>query len=160
MSTSGLGGLKNQDIPSLMLQMLCCIGFAGDIIPNEYVTEVSGTNFNVLEAVQRSGYRSLNYFANLRRLSFTKSQVRALICESRSLHYDFLLLHRVKSELINVDGDYGGVKWHHSLIFPFKIAMYGCPKNFDTISPENKIQVSRRFTRQPTGGSLVQVWKF
>ena len=105
-STSGLGGLNHQEIPSLILQILLCIGTNEDILPDNYVLSGLG---NVKSAIMRSGYKALNHFFNLRRTSYTREQLLHLQEQGQSVHYDFLLLWRIKCTLLKTTSNYGGI---------------------------------------------------
>lgn len=104
--TSGMGGLSDQDVPDLVLQILFCLGNEGKIIPVHLVMPASTQPVVVIAL--RCGYRALNYFYNLRRTSLTHPQIAQLTHEVRSLHYDYLLLYRVKQQLLKNMIDYGG----------------------------------------------------
>jgi hypothetical protein len=106
LSTSGLGGLNHQQVPSLVLQMLICIGFNGEIIPNNFIPNT--TIGNLVELVIIVGYKALNYFFNLRRTTFLKSGLPALSKHAESLHVDLLKLFRAKQIILNKRANYGG----------------------------------------------------
>ena len=106
LSTSGLGGINHQQIPSLVLQMLLCIGYNGDIIPNNiFINDIIG---NVDELVITVGYKALNYFFNLRRTTFLKRDLIVLSQQAESLHTDMLKLYRAKQIILKKEGNYGG----------------------------------------------------
>ena len=106
LSTSGLGGINHQQIPSLVLQMLICIGYNGEIIPNDvFINDVIG---NLVELVITVGYKALNYFFNLRRTTFLKSDLIVLSKHAESLHTDILKLYRAKQILLQKEMNYGG----------------------------------------------------
>lgn len=111
MSTANLIGLNHQDVPSLVLQMLLCIGNEGAIIPKGMKLAPHLENLDVI--VVRSGMRALNYFYNLRRQSFSKpDQIERLKRESASLHYDMTQLWRAKQLILKTTGNYGGKITH------------------------------------------------
>jgi hypothetical protein len=68
--TTGMGGMRFQDMPSLILQLVICIGTNGDIIPNDYNDCHLG---NVLKCVLVTGFKLLDLFLNLSRREFSKS---------------------------------------------------------------------------------------
>ena len=68
--TSGLGGMRFQDMPSLVLKLMLSIGVLGDIIPNEYNDSVLG---NLLEVIQISGFKILDLYFNLSRHKIDKT---------------------------------------------------------------------------------------
>lgn len=105
-STSGLGGLSFQEVPALMLQMLACIGNEYDIFPKDFRVDCSIEDVRTI--VLRCGYRGLNFFYNLRRSTFTSLQLQQLQDAVDSLQYDFLMLFRVKQELLGKTKNYGG----------------------------------------------------
>lgn len=57
----------------------------------------------------RSGYKALNHFFNLRRTTFTTRELQHLDTQGQSVHYDFLLLWRMKCTLLKTDANYGGI---------------------------------------------------
>ena len=106
LSTSGLGGINHQQIPSLVLQMLICIGYNGEIIPNHVIiNDIIG---NLVELIITVGYKALNYFFNLRRTTFLKSDLIVLSQQAESLHTDMLKLFRAKQIILKKRGNYGG----------------------------------------------------
>ena len=105
-STSGLGGLDHQEVPSMVLQLLLCIGTNNDIIPDDYELPKLG---NVKMVVMRSGYKAMNHFFNLRRTSFTEEELIKLDEQGQSVHYDFILLFRMKCILLENSSNYGGL---------------------------------------------------
>lgn len=69
MGTSGLGGMRFQEMPSLILKMMLSIGVFGDIIPNEYNDVALG---NLLEVIMISGFKLLDLYFNLSRSQINK----------------------------------------------------------------------------------------
>lgn len=111
MSTANLIGLNHQDVPSLVLQVLLCIGNDGAIIPKGLQLAPHLENLDVI--VMRSGMRALNFFYNLRRQSFIKpDHIERLKRESASLHYDMSQLFRAKQLILKKTGNYGGKLTH------------------------------------------------
>ncbi len=106
-STSGLGGLDHQEVPSMVLQILLCIGTNNSIIPNDFEIEGLG---NVKKIIMRSGYKAMNHFFNLRRSSYSLDELIKLEDEGQSVHYDFLLLYRLKATMLENNSNYGGKK--------------------------------------------------
>jgi hypothetical protein len=67
--SSGLGGMRFQDMASLVLKMMLSIGILGDIIPNNYNDNALG---NLLEVIQISGFKLLDLYFNLSRHKIDK----------------------------------------------------------------------------------------
>ena len=101
-----MGGLSDQDVPDLVLQILFCLGNEGTIIPVDIILPASAQPVMVVGL--RCGYRTLNYFYNLRRSSITHAQIAQLTQEVKSLHYDYFLLFRMKQQLLRKTKNYGG----------------------------------------------------
>jgi len=111
MSTANLIGLNHQDVPSLVLQMLLCIGNDGAIIPKGLQLAPHLENLDVI--VTRSGMRALNFFYNLRRQSFQNpDHIQRMKRESASLHYDMSQLFRAKQLILKKTDNYGGKLTH------------------------------------------------
>jgi len=111
MSTANLIGLNHQDVPSLVLQMLLCIGNDGAIIPKGLQLAPHLESLDVI--VTRSGMRALNFFYNLRRHSFKNpDHIQRMKRESASLHYDMSQLFRAKQLILKKTGNYGGKLTH------------------------------------------------
>jgi len=54
-------------------------------------------------------YKSLNYFFNLRRTTFLKSDLIVLSQQAESLHTDILKLYRAKQIILKKERNYGGI---------------------------------------------------
>lgn len=91
----------------MVLQILLCIGNSNDILPDTCELEGLG---NVKQVIMRSGYKAMNHFFNLRRTSFTLEELMKLDEQGQSVHYDFLLLYRMKATLLGNASNYGGKK--------------------------------------------------
>jgi hypothetical protein len=141
-SVDALGGLKHQDVPDLVFQMLLCFNNnEQSLIPDDLCIGELG---NVKGAVVRAGWKALNYLYNLRRYTFTKMQLLQLKEDSESLHYDFLLLWRIKQSLFpnkKKMTDYQGNK-----TLSFKIINALCyNKNVIIYVNTNRVQVAWKF---------------
>jgi hypothetical protein len=90
--------------------MLICIGYNGEIIPNDiFINDVIG---NLVELVITVGYKALNYFFNLRRTTFLKSDLIVLSQQAGSLHTDILKLYRAKQIILKKERNYGGILYY------------------------------------------------
>ena len=107
LSVSGLGGLSLQDVPDLVLQILFCVGSEGTVTPQHLTLPTISVDPTVV-VVLRCGYRALNYFYNLRRSNVTPTQIAHLTQEVKRLHFDCLLLYRMRQMLLKLKKNYQG----------------------------------------------------
>jgi len=152
-STSGLGGIDHQYIPSLVLQLLLAIGFDGDILPNTKNWESAKypklKKFGSLtDVVVSAGFIVLDLFYTLSRKEFTLGQLQELkeLISTAQTH-----LHRlftVKQLLIGSKKPYGGIKLHMLYHFVVAILYFGSPKVFDMIRFEKKHRVAAKIPFQ------------
>jgi len=122
-STSGLGGIDNQDIPGLVLQILVCIGVDEDIVPLDNEDVYLG---NLWHTIISSGFLALDLHLNLRKTSVYSSESDEdfqMRCEATvfSLHKLFAF----KQMFIGRTSFYGGIKWHTILHFCYFRKLYG-----------------------------------
>ena len=95
MGTSGLGGMRFQDMPSMILQMLLSIGVLGDVLPTDYIDSELG---NLLECSLVAGFKLLDLYYNLSRREISRiSHLEDLgvACQGNALssYYNLLQLH-------------------------------------------------------------------
>jgi hypothetical protein len=70
MGTNGLGGMRFQDMPSMILQMMLSIGVLGTIIPTDYYDPHLG---NLLECTLVAGFKLLDLYYNLSRRELSRT---------------------------------------------------------------------------------------
>jgi hypothetical protein len=70
MGTSGLGGMRFQDMPSMILQMMLSIGVLGDVLPTDYNDSTLG---NLLECSLVAGFKLLDLYYNLSRREISRA---------------------------------------------------------------------------------------
>jgi hypothetical protein len=78
------------------------------VIPKDLTLPISRDP--IVLVVLRCGYRALNYFYNLKRTTVTDSQISHLKEEVKSLNFDYLLLFRMKQQLLKLKANYTGKK--------------------------------------------------
>ena len=158
--SSGLGGMRFQDMASLVLQMMLSIGILGDIIPNNYNDNALG---NLLEVIQISGFKLLDLYFNLSRDKIDKTLHLPALSEACKGELKFgyiytciythiyvliyiymfigtvyymLLQHCFRQKLLGDHRKKDGIKWHMILHMPFYINYFGPSHLWDMVRYE------------------------
>jgi hypothetical protein len=138
-STSGLGGIDHQFVPSMVEQMLLCIGVGGEIVPNTKNWNgrvLRGAIYSlgsVTDAVFTSGFMALDLFYTLSRSEFSLRQLKQLGSMIKTLQVHFMRLFSMKQALLNSSKPYSGIKIHMLIHFVDCILYWGAPKVWDMI---------------------------
>lgn len=138
-STSGLGGIDHQFVPSMVEQMLLCIGVGGEIVPhtkNWNGRVLRGPIYalgSVTDAVFTSGFMALDLFHTLSRSEFSLRQLKQLESMIKTLQVHFMRLFSMKQALLNSSKPYSGIKIHMLIHFVDCILYWGAPKVWDMI---------------------------
>jgi hypothetical protein len=141
-STGGLGGIDHQFIPSLLLQMLMCLGTKGDILPNttkwnsKFGIKLAfglGNIGNITEIVYSSGFLVFDFFKSMQRSDYSITQIRDLQQIVKTLQVHMHRLYSLKQRLCNSNKPYRGIKLHIIKHVVDGILLYGVPDVFDMI---------------------------
>jgi len=135
-----LGGLDHQYVPSLVIQMILCIGTTGDLLPNKQNWIPKSGNYikfnhlgNITEIVMSCGYMVLDLYLALQREEYSLDQLRTLFEMCRTAQVHLHCLYMLKQFLCNSTKPYCGIKVHMLGHFPTCIWLYGMAKIFDMI---------------------------
>lgn len=82
--TAGLGGMRFQEFPSMIIQLMLSIGVEGDIIPHDLELKRFG---NLLECILVSGFKILDLFFNLNKKKVQKASIPELniACQGKTI---------------------------------------------------------------------------
>ena len=141
-STGGLGGIDHQFIPTLVLQLVMCIGTKGDIVPNttawnnkfSKTLQFSIQNIgNITEIIYSSGFLVFDFYKTLQRSVFSLTQIRHLQQTVKTLQVHMHRLFSLKQRMCNSNKPYKGIKLHIIKHMINGIMLFGSPFVFDMI---------------------------
>lgn len=165
-TTSSLGGLKHQKLPSLILQIILSISTSGDIIPvglewpSKHIDQKlwSCNNLCVTEIVISAGVAILDFHYTLRKEAFRSSELPNLRHITANLQIHVLRMFSLKQVLLNSTATYGAIKLHLIEHYPDTIREYGRPSNYDMVAYEfSHKEFAKNIFRKTSGRVLNSV---